>query len=357
MTLDPVVLLTRMLEVPSVSTHESELAHILSADMERLGLESFVDEVGNAVGMTGSGPEVVLLGHIDTVPGQIPVRIENGRLYGRGAVDAKGPFAAFICAAARLIQSGANLPFRLVLIGAVEEESASSKGARYATERYHPVACIIGEPSGWNRITLGYKGRLLVDGVWEQPMSHSAGREASAAEQAVAFWNDVAAYCAAYNQGRERLFDRLLPSLRSICSQSDGLTDRAELTVGVRLPPDVSPETLASTIAAFAHGGVLHFRDLCPAYQADKNTPLARAFIRGIRAAGGEPGFLLKTGTSDMNIAGPVWRCPILAYGPGDSALDHTPDEHIIIEEYLRAIDVLERVLRQFPLPGSAAAT
>lgn len=183
-------------------------------------------------------------------------------------------------------------------------------------------------------------------------MSHSAGREASAAERAVAFWNDVAAHCAAYNQGRERLFDQLLPSLRSIRSQSDGLTDRAELTIGVRLPPDVPPETLAAAIAEHSHGGVLRFRDLCPAYQAEKNTPLARAFLRGIRAAGGTPGFLLKTGTSDMNIVGPVWRCPILAYGPGDSSLDHAPNEHIIIEEYLRAIEVLEQALRHFgPIP------
>ncbi|MGB9754917.1 [LysW]-lysine hydrolase [Roseiflexus castenholzii] len=352
MTLDPVALLTRMLEIPSISTHEAELARVLAAEMARLGFESFVDEAGNAIGIVGEGPDVALLGHIDTVPGAIPVRIEDGKLYGRGAVDAKGPFAAFICAAARLAASGTRLPFRLVLIGAVEEEAASSKGARYAAGRYHPVACIIGEPSGWDRITLGYKGRLLVDGVWEQPMSHSAGRETSAAERAVAFWNDVAAHCAAYNQGRERLFDQLLPSLRSLWSQSDGLTERAELTIGVRLPPDVPPETLSSVIAECSHGGVLRFRDLCPAYQAEKNTPLARAFLKGIRAAGGTPGFLLKTGTSDMNIVGPVWGCPILAYGPGDSSLDHTPNEHIVIEEYLRAIEVLEHALRRLEIGG-----
>jgi LysW-gamma-L-lysine carboxypeptidase len=352
MTLDPVALLTRMLEIPSVSTQEAELAHVLTTEMARLGFDSFVDEAGNAVGITGAGPDLVLLGHIDTVPGQIPVRIENGRLYGRGAVDAKGPFATFICAAARLAASGERLPFRLVLIGAVEEEAASSKGARHAAERYRPIACVIGEPSGWDRITLGYKGRLLVDGFWEQPMSHSAGRESSAAERAVACWNDVAAYCATYNQGRERLFDQLLPSLRTICSRSDGLTDQAELTIGVRLPPDVTPETLASVIAGHSHGGQLRFRDLCPAYQADKNTPLVRAFLRSIRAAGGTPGFLLKTGTSDMNVVGPVWRCPILAYGPGDSNLDHTPDEHILIDEYLRAIGVLEDALRRLTEVG-----
>ena len=46
-----------------------------------------------------------------------------------------------------------------------------------------------------------------------------------------------------------------------------------------------------------------------------------------------------------MNIVGPRWNCPIVAYGPGDSALDHTPDEHINLDEYLRAIDVLTLAL------------
>jgi [amino group carrier protein]-lysine/ornithine hydrolase len=40
-----------------------------------------------------------------------------------------------------------------------------------------------------------------------------------------------------------------------------------------------------------------------------------------------------------------VWKCPIVAYGPGDSALDHTPDEHIDLDEYLRAVRVLTSAL------------
>jgi LysW-gamma-L-lysine carboxypeptidase len=295
--------------------------------------------------MVGEGPQVVLLGHIDTVAGVVPVRIEDGKLYGRGSVDAKGPFATFVCAAAKLLAAG-TLRHKLVLIGAVEEEAASSKGAHYAATRYRPSACIIGEPSGWDRLTLGYKGRLLVDGRWEQAMAHSAGREQAVAERAVAFWNAVAAHCTNYNEAKQRLFDQLLPSLRSIASGSDGLTDWATLTIGVRLPIDVAPQELAAVIEGLTSAGSLHFHDLCPAYQGDKNNPLVRAFLKGVRGAGGQPGFLLKTGTSDMNVVGPIWQCPILAYGPGDSTLDHTPNEHVEVAEYLRAIDVLANAIQ-----------
>ncbi len=58
-----------------------------------------------------------------------------------------------------------------------------------------------------------------------------------------------------------------------------------------------------------------------------------------------KPHFKHKTGTSDMNVLGPAWNCPIAAYGPGDSRLDHTPDEHIELREFSRAIDVLAEVL------------
>jgi len=70
-----------------------------------------------------------------------------------------------------------------------------------------------------------------------------------------------------------------------------------------------------------------------------------RAFLAGIRKAGGTPAFSVKTGTSDMNTVAPVWQTPILAYGPGDSNQDHTPTEHIQLSEYERAIDVLADVL------------
>ena len=86
----------------SPSGRERGAVEWLVARMKSMGYDNaFIDEAGNAVGLIGNGPkQIVLLGHIDTVPGEIPVRVDENNLYGRGAVDAKGPLACFVDAAA-----------------------------------------------------------------------------------------------------------------------------------------------------------------------------------------------------------------------------------------------------------------
>ncbi|HMQ30890.1 MAG TPA: [LysW]-lysine hydrolase [Chloroflexaceae bacterium] len=344
---DDVQFLADLLRIPSLSGDEAAAAAFLVGQMSAFGWDTFVDEAGNAVGLLGDGgPLVVLLGHIDTVPGAIPVRLEGGRLYGRGAVDAKGPFATFVQAARRAELAG-RLRCRLALVGATEEEAASSRGAHHARERYTPAFCVIGEPSGWDRVTLGYKGRLVAHYRLEQPAAHSAGELPAAPEAMVAFWRAVEARCAAHNAGRAKLFEQLTPALRRVASGGDGLADWCEATVGLRLPEGVDPAALADELRAMAGPASLSFEGGCPAFRGPRTTPLAGAFVRAIRGQGGRPAFLHKTGTADMNVVGPAWGCPIVAYGPGDSRLDHTPDEHVEVEEYRRAIAVLADVLAQ----------
>lgn len=346
---DPLALLEGLLRIYSPSGEEGEAVEWLVEQMAALGFDASMDEVGNAIGVMGEGmKEIVLLGHVDTVEGFIPVHREGDRLYGRGAVDAKGPLAAFIAAAA---QVGPLPDQRLVVIGAVEEEAATSKGARYAMTRFAPQWAIVGEPSGWEGITLGYKGRLLIRYRLEQPMAHTSGRGRSAPEEALLFWQAVVTLSEAINEVEERCkpFDQVRPSLRAINTTSDGLQERVEMIIGIRVPSGVAIEKLEQDIQGMVghpHATV-SFSGQEQAFRAEKNTPLVRAFLRAIRQEGGQPRFKLKTGTSDMNVVGLVWRCPIVAYGPGDSALDHTPDEHLDLMEYHKAVAVLRRVLRQ----------
>ena len=97
-------------------------------------MDAHVDEAGNLVATRGDGPRrLLLLGHLDTVPHHWPAEWREGELWARGSVDAKGSLANFleVLAHADIPEDG-----QLRVVGAVEEEISSSKGAFHARDRY-----------------------------------------------------------------------------------------------------------------------------------------------------------------------------------------------------------------------------
>jgi LysW-gamma-L-lysine carboxypeptidase len=343
----PSATLLGLVEHYSPTGEESEAVAWLVEHMRSLGFgTAAADEAGNAVGTFGDGPnQIVLLGHIDTVPGQIDIRVEQGILHGRGSVDAKGPLAAFVDAAA---QSGAIPGWQVVVIGAVDEEGDSA-GARFAAGRFHPKFALIGEPSGWDRITLGYRGIVRFLFTARQAIGHTAAGQESACETAVGFWNRLADTAMRENTGAERKFAQITPVLEKMSSSGDGFTQTAELGGHLRLPQSTPPEQAERLMRDAAEGaGELRIGGVpVSAYRVEKNTPVVGALLAAVRAQGGNPSFSLKLGTSDINVVGPVWNCPMAVYGPGDSTLDHTPEERIDLAEYERSVTALGSVLKR----------
>ena len=330
----------------SPSGQERGAVEWLVARMKSLGYDNaFIDDAGNAVGVMGKGPkQVILLGHIDTVPGEIKVVRDGISLYGRGSVDAKGPLASFTDAVAKV---GAKDGWQFVVIGAVEEER-NSEGARFVVNQYKPDFAIIGEPNQWDRMSLGYKGSAWANVTVRRGQVHTASGEETAAEAAVELWLKIKTFVDSFNADKSKVFDKLLLTLRGMESDSNDFEQWAKLKIGVRLPVEISPEDWYRKLEEIISNS--HLQGDCylervgfpvPAWKCEKNSPLVRSFLSGIRSQGGEPRFVYKTGTADLNIVAPIWQCPALVYGPGDSALDHTPNEHIDLTDYQKAVDVL----------------
>ena len=328
----------------SPSGQEHNAVEWLVARMKVLAYdEAFIDDAGNAVGVMGSGgKQLVLLGHIDTVPGEIQVEQCDHLLYGRGTVDAKGPLASFVDAVAKV---GRRDGWQFIVIGAIEEER-DSDGARYIVDQYKPDFAIIGEPNQWDRVALGYKGSAWADVTIKRAQAHTASGEVTSAEAAVNAWLQIKAYVDSFNTDKQKAFDKLLLTLRGMDSGSDDFEQWARLKVGVRLPVEITPASWYETLKEIVgEADVERVGYAVPAWGCEKNTKLVRSFLSGIRFQGGEPRFVYKTGTADLNIVAPVWKCPAVVYGPGDSNLDHTPKEHIDLEDYQKAVDVLSNVL------------
>ena len=334
---------------------------------------AFVDAAGNAVGELGPADAdqvVVLLGHIDTVPGNIPVRIEasDGRSCSVRPRQRRRQGSAGDGDRGRGARSAAPGPtphnLRLVVVGAVEEEAATSKGARFIRDRFDgvrepvPTACIIGEPSGWQRVTLGYKGRLLVDldarSRWRTPPGPMLAWPR--------WWSISGTGSTPMPPAATRAATRPLTSSRPACAgctpaPTTAMHDHVTAQAGIRLPLDFDGDIFADALITWAEertgievgttarptvvpeqdtaivvaGNLttirLQLRAHELAFRGDRNNALVRAFLGAVRTVDptAKPGFLVKSGTSDMNVVGPAWNCPILAYGPGDSSLDHTP--------------------------------
>jgi [amino group carrier protein]-lysine/ornithine hydrolase len=339
-----VELLRGLVAIPSTSGSEATAVAFLVEQMAARGFRVQTDRAGSAIGEIGDGPRrIVLLGHIDTVPGAIPVRVEDGVLHGRGSVDAKGPLAAFVAAASL---AAPRLNATVTVVGAVGEETIGSPGATEVATWPAPDLCVIGEPSGWEAICLGYRGTLSLLYTLTQDSRHTAGPGESVGERAVAFWKALVTEVARLNEGATGgTFNVITPALRAFNTTGNGLRDTATLSIGLRLPPGVDIPALLTSIRALAGDAELRVDGAQAGYRSDKRSPLVPPFLRAIRAEGGEPRFTVKLGTSDMTVVGPVWRCPIVAYGPGDAALDHTPEERIVLAEYLKAVRVLAGVL------------
>ncbi|MEM3587546.1 MAG: M20/M25/M40 family metallo-hydrolase, partial [Candidatus Jordarchaeaceae archaeon] len=158
--IDPIEYFLKMLEIPSVSGKEHRFSVFLLESMKNLGYEVKQDEAGNVIGKIGEGrPTLLLMSHIDTVPGEIPVREENGKIYGRGAVDAKASIASMILAGSSFQEM--DTEGTVIFAGVVEEES-SLRGIQTLLERNLEADwAIFGEPTKGDGICLASKGRLL----------------------------------------------------------------------------------------------------------------------------------------------------------------------------------------------------
>lgn len=342
-----VELLHQMVAIPSPSGDEGELAVFLESAMRGLGMEASVDDAGNVIGETGTGdhPDVLLLGHLDTIDRPMPVRRCDGRLFGRGTVDAKSALAAMVCAAAQ-----SAFPGRLRVAGVVEEETPASRGASHlASTMPAPDAVIVGEPSGWSGVILGYKGKLDLEYTVSRPATHPSNPAEKAGEAAIAFWNALLELLGPARSAAA--FDLPAATLTDVAAD---MTE-ARMLVDCRLPPGFDAEALLAALRRQAGTAELRVLGCVPAVRAPRGNPAARSLSAAIRRRGGTPSPKVKTGTSDMNTVAVRWDVPMAAYGPGDSALDHSDREHVELEEYLRTVDVLTLAVAELTPERKAA--
>ncbi|MWV41528.1 [LysW]-lysine hydrolase [Natrialba sp. INN-245] len=333
-------LLVDLVSIPSPSGEEREAAQRLVDFFEAHDRKVWIDAVGNV--RAPADDSVLLTSHVDTVPGEIPVEVEETGddeiLWGRGSVDATGPLVAMAAAAVR---TGVSF------VGVVGEE-IDSRGSRYLVDDRDtaPAAVVNGEPSGADGITLGYRGLIAGTYVATSESGHTSRPDPNAIQHAVSWWSAVEDHFEAGEY--EPVFEQVTTKPVDIEGgiSEDGLSVETTMAVQLRVPPTLDVETVREAAEAELEVGTVTWKDKVPPVMMSPRTEVARAFRVAIRAVGDDPRLVRKTGTSDMNIYAGAWDCPMVTYGPGNSELDHAPDERLSLAEFDRSVEILERVAK-----------
>jgi len=350
-------LLKRALEIYTPSRSEAQLANLIKEKcLDDLGFEKVnIDSVGNVIATKGNGtPRILLCGHMDTVPGQIPVRIDSGFLFGRGASDAKAPLISMLLACSEFKQRGT-----IIFAGVVDEEGNATGIKELVKNNLSIDYAIFGEPSGINRITISYKGRIalkLTCDVLDSAHASAPWLSKNSIEEVFEVWKLLGAEISAKYDKTDNKSNSVSLSLTEISggSSHNVTPQKCKVTIDIRVPNGVKCleilnhlDTSIRNISEMRKVKITYrIEDMTEAFEADHSSPLVRALSLSILDVCKVRSVLLrKTGTGDMNVLGNSLNIPVVTYGPGEPHVSHSKDEKVEIQSYLTSIEIYNRAL------------
>lgn len=357
---DPAELTAALIDVESVSDHETPLADLVMAALS--GLEHLsVHRSGDAIVARtelGRAERIVLAGHLDTVPlptaqgarGTVPSSWTGADddgdriLYGRGATDMKGGVAVQLRLAAELTEPVRDITY--VFYDHEEVDSAKSGLARLEREVPELLAAdfaVLLEPTN-GTVEGGCNGtlRFLIRPTGLAAHSGRAWRGDNAIHKLADVLQVLAAHEPATIPVEGLEYREGLNAIRiSGGTAGNVIPDGASVEINYRFAPDKTLEQAQQRCRDLFPGHELEFVDLSPAARPGLDRPAAAAFVA---AVGQEP--QPKYGWTDVARFSAM-GVPAVNFGPGDALLAHTDDEHVsaaavrechrVLLEWLRA--------------------
>ncbi len=372
----------RLMQTPSPSGEEGDAAALVQEEMRRLGYDEVrADEVGNVIGLirgkgsqrgSANGHSVMLNTHLDHVsPGDLALwtdspfsaTVRDGAIYGRGAVDIKGPMACQVHAGGLLLAAGLRPAGDLYVVGAVLEERGGL-GSQHLARTLKTDRAVIGEPSS-NTLRRGHRGRV---GLVVEVRGRAA--HASVPARGVNPHYGLAAFLTRLENlpmpaqepfgpssvaptlySTDNTSPNVIPSTarvaldwRNIPVQSPNdilaaLRPLLQESLRASLPEGATGEVRVDTENLTSYTGIVEdFPSIFPSFALGEDDPalltarraleelLGRPFPPDIWSFATDGGHLMAVGV------------PTVGFGPGDETQAHVADEHIEIAEMVEAL-------------------
>ncbi len=331
--------LIQLLEVYTPPGHERRLERTWNRICTSLEYPKiWRDEVGNYFASTGGGGRrVFLVSHVDTVPGELRVRVSEGMIYGRGAVDAKSSLASMLLAG-RLLH-GRLRNTTLTVAGLVDEEGGGRGAKKLVEEGVKMDHIIIGEPTNLLGVATSYRGSLSLRVRASAKGGHSSApyMAESALDKLLEMWQMVRSE---FSGSRYEDITSALTTLHA-GDWASRLPDTAEGTINIRFPTPFVSHGILEKVREYAvrYGCEVEILDVTEPVSVSISNPVVKALMRSILRLGLKPRIVKKTGTSDMNTLYNL-TVNIAACGPGNSILAHTDDERVAVDDLINAAQI-----------------
>ncbi|HEU5143951.1 MAG TPA: succinyl-diaminopimelate desuccinylase [Dermatophilaceae bacterium] len=345
---DVVALTAAVCDIESVSRDELRLADAIEAALRPLTHLEVIRDGNTVIARThlGRAERVVLAGHIDTVPltaaPNLPTRIVDDELWGRGTVDMKGGVAVMLRLAATVPQPSRDLTFLFYECEEIEAEfNGLARLGQTAPDLLAADFAVLLEPTDGG-IEGGCKGTLRVEVVTKGVAAHSARpwKGHNAIHDAATVLARLTAYEAQMITVDGLDYNEALQAV-GITGGIAGnvIPDRCVVTVNYRYAPDKSSDEAFAHVQQVFEGFECHLADAADGARPGLHLPAAKEFVEAL----GVP-LKPKEGWTDVARFSAL-GIPAVNYGPGDPNLAHADDERCPLQQYTDAEAALRRWL------------
>lgn len=362
-------LLCELVEIESITCNEGAVVERVRKEMESMNYdEVIIDSTGNVIGRMGSGPKTLVFdAHLDVVDAEgqdwktppFKAVIKENKIYGRGTVDDKGPFVCMLFAGKAVKELGFADEYTVYIVGSVAEEDCEglALGAFLEEKNIVPDQVVIAESSELE-ICRGHRGRAQIKATFKGTPVHASRHHegVNPLELATDFLQGLKELDAGF-QPVEPLGKADVVAVDLRCSSNSLSTtptdaqiymDRRTNTADTR---DSIMKELKSIPGADKceleyvdwkdtgyNGKELVGEEFFPAWALEESHPLIQAGVQAYKNLEDKDPVVTTWGFStNGNYTMGRKGYPTIGFGPGEMALCHGPDEHVVIDDLLSA--------------------
>jgi len=369
-------ILKELIAIPSLNPGDSDNLDWIGENRMAKWLETYLGGLGftcskhlvwedrpNLLARIGAAKptrSLMIEGHMDTVAVDNMVippfepEIRDGKMYGRGSCDTKGPSAAALAGFTPLVLEAAqNSDKQLLYIGAVAEEVGCHGAHQLANAGIGADEAVILEPTSLKPVT-AHKTSLWIRCEFSGKAGHASEPEhgINAADRAIAFAYFMRDLVHSYPDTHP-LLGKSSFNLGVIQAgqAANIIPNQCSLEIDMRLVPSIDPQPIIEAAREFlaAQGAPETEADIAceTAFSTEADTELIQRLLRSCAATGVTSEIAGAPWYSD---AGPLAQtCPqICVFGPGSIRQAHTKDEWIDLAELQKGAEIFETLYLDF---------